>query len=108
MKAFYTNTTRVNYFLFICTGFEVSQSRVIAILNKLPNLTALTINFNVITHSEKEVRMCNSTQDVMCVFVSVCVALMLIFVYVLKLLNNVVRAVVTETAGSTGMLSIAS
>ena len=52
--------------------------------------------------------MCYSTLDIMCVFVSVCVALMLIFVYVLKLLNNVVRAVVTETAVSAGMLSVAS
>ena len=79
----YTNTTRVNYFLFICTWFEVAQSRVIAILNKLPSLTALMNNFNAITCSEKEVRMCNSTLDIMCVFVIVCVALMLIFVYVL-------------------------
>ena len=86
----------------------MSQSRVIAILNKLPNLTALMINFNAITSSETEVKMCYSTLDIMCVFVSVCVALMLIFVYVLKLLNNVVRAVVTETAVSAGMLSVAS
>ena len=104
----YTDTTRVNYFLFIYTGFELSQSRVIAILNKLPNLTALMINFNAITHSEKEVRMCNSTQDVMCVFVSVWMALMFIFVYVLKLLNNVVHAVVTDSAVSARMLSVAS
>ena len=61
----------------------MSQPCVIAILNKLPNLTALMINFNAITRSEKEVRICNSTQDVMCVFVIVRAALMLIFVYVM-------------------------
>ncbi len=35
----YTNAVSVNYFLSVCAGCEVSQSCVITILNKLPNLT---------------------------------------------------------------------
>ena len=47
----YTNTVSVNYFLSVCADCEVSQSCVITILNKLPNLTAL--NFDGIDLPER-------------------------------------------------------
>ena len=37
----YTNAVSVNYFLSVCAGCKLSQSRVVTILNKLPNLTSL-------------------------------------------------------------------
>ena len=51
-QGFYTIAVSVNYFLSVCAGYEVSQSCIIAILRKLPNLTAL--NFDEITLPAKE------------------------------------------------------
>ena len=58
----YTNAVNVNYFLSVCAGCKLSQSCVITILNKLPNLTAL--NFDGIDlperpANEREVNMHN-------------------------------------------------
>ena len=39
--SYYTEAVSVNYFLFVCADCDVTQSCVITILNKLPNLTAL-------------------------------------------------------------------
>ena len=55
-----TNAVSVNYFLFVCAGCKVSQSCVITILNKLPNLTALNLTgLMELPANESEVSMHN-------------------------------------------------
>ena len=55
----YAKAVGVNYFLSVCAGCEVTQSCVIAILNKLPNLTALNFGFIKLPANEREVSMHN-------------------------------------------------
>ena len=55
----YTKAVSVNYFLSVCAGCEVTQSCVITILNKLPNLTALNFDFIKLPANEREVSMHN-------------------------------------------------
>ena len=55
----YTNAVSVNYFLSICAGCGVSQSCVITILSKLPNLTALNFDRIKLPDNEREVSMHN-------------------------------------------------
>ena len=55
----YTKAVSVNYFLSVCAGCKVSQSCVIAILNKLPNLTALNFDSINLPANEREVSMHN-------------------------------------------------
>ena len=54
-----TNAVSINYFLSVCAGCEVSQSCVITILNKLPNLTALNFEFITLPVNERKVSMHN-------------------------------------------------
>ena len=54
-----TNAVSINYFLSVCAGCEVSQSCVITILNKLPNLTALNFDQIGLPVNEREVSMHN-------------------------------------------------
>ena len=51
----YTKAVSVNYLLSVCAGCEVTQSCVIAILNKLPNLTALNFASIELPANEMEV-----------------------------------------------------
>ena len=53
----YTIAVSVNYFPSDCAGCKVSQSCVIAILNKLPNLTALNFDDINLPANEREVSM---------------------------------------------------
>ena len=55
----YTKAVSVNYFLSVCAGCKVSQSCVITILNKLPNLTALNFAFIKLPANERKVSMHN-------------------------------------------------
>ena len=55
----YTKAVSVNYFLSVCAGCEVTQSGVITILNKLPNLTALNFAFIDLPANERKVSMHN-------------------------------------------------
>ena len=55
----YTNAVSVNYFLSVCAGCDVSQSCVITILNKLPNLTAINFDRIILPANEWEVSMHN-------------------------------------------------
>ena len=55
----YTKAVSVNYFLSVCAGWEVTQSCVITILNKLPNLTALNFDRIELPAKEREVSMHN-------------------------------------------------
>ena len=54
-----TKAVSVNYFPSVCAGCEVTQSCVIAILNKLPNLTALNFNSIDLPANERKVSMHN-------------------------------------------------
>ena len=54
-----TNAVSINYFLSVCAGCEVPQSFVITILNKLPNLTALSFYQIGLPDNEDEVSMHN-------------------------------------------------
>ena len=71
----YTNAVSVNYFLSVCAGCGVSQSSFIAILNKLPNLTALNFdelggfNFDriILAANEREVSVHNVQMQYSCV-----------------------------------------
>ena len=55
----HTKAVSVNYFLSVCAGYEVTQSCVITILNKLPNLTALNFDSIELPDDESEVSMHN-------------------------------------------------
>ena len=55
----YTKAVSVNYFLCVCAGCEVTQSCIITILNKLPNLTALGFYSIDLHANEREVSMHN-------------------------------------------------
>ena len=55
----YTKAVSVNYFLSVSAVCEVTQSCVITILNKLPNLTALDFDFIDLPANEREVSMHN-------------------------------------------------
>ena len=55
----YTNAVSANYLLSVCAGRIVSQSCVITILNKLPNLTALSFDDVRLPANEREVSMHN-------------------------------------------------
>ena len=55
----YAKAVSVNYFLSVCAGCEVTQSCVITILNKLPNLTALNFYSIDLPDDESEVSMHN-------------------------------------------------
>ena len=55
----YAKAVSVNYFLSVCAGREVTQSCVITILNKLPNLTALKFDVIYVSANEREVSMHN-------------------------------------------------
>ena len=54
-----TKAVSVNYFLSVCAGYKVTQSRIISILNKLPNLTALNFAFSDLPANERKVSMHN-------------------------------------------------
>ena len=55
----YAKAVSVNYFLSVWAGCEVTQSCVITILNKLPNLTALNFASIELPANEREVSMHN-------------------------------------------------
>ena len=54
-QGIHTIAVSVNYFLSACAGCEVSQSCIIAILRKLPNLTALNFDKIELPDNEEEV-----------------------------------------------------
>ena len=58
-QGFYTIVVSVNYFLSACTGCKVSQSCIIAILSKLPNVTALNFDTNGLPFNERKVSLPN-------------------------------------------------
>ena len=58
----YTNAVSANYFLSVCAGCKVSQSCVVTILNKLPNLSVLKfvrLTLPELPANEREVSMHN-------------------------------------------------
>ena len=55
----YTKAVSVNYILCVCAECEVTQSCIIAILNKLPNLTALNLDLIDLRTDEREVSVHN-------------------------------------------------
>ena len=55
----YTKAISLNYFLSVCAECKVTQSCVIAILNKLPNLTALNFDSIHLPANESKVSMRN-------------------------------------------------
>ena len=63
----YTNAVSVNYFLSVCAGCDVSQSCVIIILSKLPNLTALNFDEMDFPDNEREVSVHNVQMQCSCV-----------------------------------------
>ena len=63
----YTNAVSANYFLSVCAGCDVSQSCVITILNKLPNLTALNFDRIDLPANEWEVSVHNVQMQCSCV-----------------------------------------
>ena len=58
-QGFHTIAVSVNYFLSVCAGCAVSQSCVITILSKLPNLTALNFNRIGLPDNEEKVNLPN-------------------------------------------------